>query len=147
VTASFRRAAPSDLDDVVRLIGAQFVEHEIPTTGLSDALAAALAGRGDAAILLAVEPDGRAVGVAYLAFTYTIEHMGRTAWLEELYVEPAMRGGGLGTALLKAAMALAKELGARAMDLEVEASHARVMGLYEREGFKRHSRTRFARPL
>jgi hypothetical protein len=34
-----------------------------------------------------------------------------------------------------------------AMDLEVEASHARVVQLYLREGFEAHTRSRFVRVL
>jgi len=35
----------------------------------------------------------------------------------------------------------------KAIDLEVEASHARVAGLYQRHGFRAHTRARWVLPL
>jgi ribosomal protein S18 acetylase RimI-like enzyme len=69
------------------------------------------------------------------------------AWLEELYVEPAHRCGGLGTQLLHAACDVAIAEGARAVDLEVEAGHERAARLYERCGFRSHARQRWFLPL
>lgn len=43
-----------------------------------------------------------AVGVAYLSFTWTLEHGGKSCWLEELYVMPAYRKRGIGRQLLDA---------------------------------------------
>src|SRR5579872_5729184 len=44
------------------------------------------------------------VGLAYLAYTWTLEHGGQSAWLDELYVVPGERSRGVGTALLRAAL-------------------------------------------
>src|SRR5262249_8508137 len=67
------------------------------------------------------------------------------AWLEELYVEPAARGRGLGSALLRAACDAAAAAGARAVDLEVERSHERAAALYRREGFRPLERTHWVK--
>ena len=98
-------------------------------------------------MLLASGDDGRTVGVAYVSFTWTLEHGGRTAWLEELYVVPELRGGGIGGALLDAALDLARARSCRAMDLEVESDHARAANLYVRAGFRAHTRTRYVKKL
>lgn len=45
------------------------------------------------------------------------------------------------------AYARAEADGCVAMDLEVEASHARVVQFYLREGFEAHTRSRFVRAL
>jgi GNAT superfamily N-acetyltransferase len=68
-------------------------------------------------------------------------------WLDELYVEPAYRGGGIGARLLDAAIALARDRGALALDLEVTAAHARAANLYARWGFCRRDRARWVLPL
>jgi len=139
-------ATLDDLDEVARLLAAQFKEHAIALPGR--ALRAAVRGaledpsRGE----FLVARDVRPVGVAYLAYTWTLEHGGRSAWLEELYVVPVMRSRGVGTRLLREAMARAKAAGAAAVDLEVDDDHARAAHLYAREGFHAHRRARwFAR--
>ena len=67
--------------------------------------------------------------------------------MDELYVEPAHRGHGIGQALLQTAYAVAAAQGAVTLDLEVDAAHWRVEGLYNREGFARVDRARWQRPL
>jgi ribosomal protein S18 acetylase RimI-like enzyme len=113
---------------------------------LRDAVAGMLADVRRGAILVA--GDGvRVIGVAALAFTWTLEHGGQAAWLDELYVEPAARDRGLGRRLLDAALAHAHESGARAVDLEIDVDHARVASLYRRAGFQPLQRTHWARRL
>jgi ribosomal protein S18 acetylase RimI-like enzyme len=58
-----------------------------------------------------------------------------------------MRDRGIGTALLRRAIELAREDGCVAMDLEVDRDHARVESLYVREGFTTLPRKRFARRI
>ncbi len=78
-----------------------------------------------------------------MCFTWTLEHGGRSAWLEELYVQPEYRGRGIGQKLLAAAINRAREEGCRAIDLEVDRGHPRASHLYDREGFVRLARTRW----
>lgn len=148
MTPVIQPPAPSDLDDLVRLLQGQYGEHaiELPVDALRAAVRAVLDDPGRGAFLVA-RAGGRAIGLAYLAFTWTLEHGGRTAWLEELFVDPEARTAGVGTALLRAALALARERGCVAMDLEVEADHARAEHLYAREGFLRRTRARWWRRL
>ncbi len=68
-------------------------------------------------------------------------------WLDELYVLPARRSEGIGTALLERTSALARERGCLALELEVDANHGRAARLYERAGFGRLARTRRSRRL
>ncbi len=157
--AVIRVARVEDRAVVLELLAAQMAEHAIPLAAdrLARAVDGALADLGlpePRATILVAERGGVAperasdvLGVAYVAFTWTIEHGGRTSWLEELYVRPEARTGGLGTQLLRAAVAAAREHGAAAVDLEVEADHARVEGLYLREGFQRRTRSRWVRFL
>lgn len=77
--------------------------------------------------------------------TWTTSSRGLCAWLDELYVVPELRGGGIGTALLGEAMTVVREAGCRALDLELDAGHARVESLYRRHGFHSLARKRFTR--
>jgi RimJ/RimL family protein N-acetyltransferase len=60
---------------------------------------------------------------------------------------PAWRGRGLGARLLDAALAGAAEIGITRVELEVFASNARAIALYERRGFVREGTKRGARVL
>lgn len=142
------RATPADADAVVDLLGQQFAEHRIPCQPgpLGSAVAPMLEPGGPGFALLARE-GGCRVGLAAVAFAWTLEHGGRSAWLDELYVIPDRRGAGIGTALLGAALAEARREGCLAVDLEVDGDHRRAEGLYRRHGFRRLDRTRWVRRL
>ena len=136
-------AGAADLRDVVALLGAQFAEHDIDVSDLERAALGLLEHPSRGAILLA-SIGGARVGIAVLAFTWTLEHGGHVAWLDELYVVPAQREHGVGRALLAHAITHARASGCVAIDLEVDAEHARVESLYERHGFERLHRSRWA---
>ena len=104
------------------------------------------AGVGDRFIFVAKVAD-RTVGVAYLSRTWTLERGGDSVWLEELYVEPELRGRGIGQRLLQAAIEHARALGCAGMELEVEANHGRAANLYRRFDFVELPRRRYSRPL
>ena len=146
--ALIRGASPGDLADLVALLEAQFRDHGIALAAsrLEAAVGGMLAEPARGRILVA-EVDGRIAGVAVLSFIWALEHGGHSAWLDELYVEPGLRGRGIGGELLGRAVAEARRLGCAAVDLEVERSHRRAEGLYRRAGFRRHARSRWVLPL
>ena len=143
-----RRAGPEDLDEVVELLAAQLAEHQIPIARADLAFAAEgilrVPERGF--VLLAAEP-ARAVGVACVSYSWTVERGGMVAWLDELYVVPDRREHGIGNELLARAIAAAGEAGCLTMELEVETSHARAEHLYRRHGFGDLPRRRWTRRL
>lgn len=139
-------AGTSDRAGILELLAAQFHELEIPLA--AEHLAAAVDGvlpvpeRGTFLVARLAE---RLVAVAYVSFQWSLEHGGRSAWLEELYVLPRLRGAGIGRQLLLAACDHAAGQGCAAMDLEVEEDHPRAARLYAREGFRPHRRARWVR--
>jgi GNAT superfamily N-acetyltransferase len=144
-TIHVARATPADRDVVCALLRAQFEEHgiDLPDRLVSAGVDGHLTDGSRGAVLVA--KNGRAtVGFAILATTWTVEHGGRVAWLDELYVVPAMRNAGVGTELLNRALETAREMGCLAVDLEVDAEHARAENLYARAGFRRLPRTRWS---
>src|SRR5262249_29208304 len=145
---AIRPATAADHTALVELLTAQLREHAIDTP--RPALARAvegLLGNPERGRLLVATVDDTPVGVAALSFVHTLEHAERSAWLEELYVAPAHRGRGIGTALLGAACELALAAGAVAVDLEVDAAHGRAAHLYARHGFRPLHRARWVRRL
>jgi GNAT superfamily N-acetyltransferase len=137
-------AQAEDLNAVVALLAEQFREHRIDLDGehLAEAVMGLFSDASRGAVLLGYDPEP--VGVAVLAYTWTLEHGGQAAWLDELFVLPMHRGCGIGRALLQRGLEVAKERGCRAVDLEVDADHARAERLYQREGFASLSRRRWA---
>lgn len=128
------------------LLEAQYREHHIDMGGarLRRALRLLLPRAG--ALLLASDGAG-AVGVAVLSYVVALEHGGRVAWLEELYVVPQRRGEGIGRTLLLRAISSARKSGCNTVELEVVRGHQRAARLYLRESFHRLPRTRFSLAL
>jgi ribosomal protein S18 acetylase RimI-like enzyme len=89
--------------------------------------------------------DGNPVGVAYASCLLSLEHGGFSGWLEELYVLPEWRGRGIGSCLIAEVITRAKELGWRAIDLEVDVGHQLAISLYTRYQFQPHFRSRLYR--
>jgi len=141
---AIRSAGTPDQLRVVELLWRQIEDHSLhPPRAAFESAVAHLLARPDLGRILVAAVDDEIVGVAQISFAFALEHGGRTAWLDELYVEPAQRRKGIGGALLRAACQLAQALGAHAVDLEVESGHEPAFRLYERHGFTKHERQRF----
>jgi GNAT superfamily N-acetyltransferase len=143
-----QRVNSEQLEAAIRLLRAQFEEHaiSIPPKRLEAAVARLIEMPDRGALLLAIDDD-EPVGLAALAHTWTLEHGGLVAWLDELYVVPHRRGEGLGRALLTAACDLAKRAGCAAIELEVDAPHRRAESLYRRAGYEPLARSRWSQRL
>jgi ribosomal protein S18 acetylase RimI-like enzyme len=129
-----RRATAEDAEDVGRLLDDFNREFDELTPG-----AEVLAGRvrllldhGDTIVLVAGEgPDGFAV----LRFRPAIWAETLECYLAELYVVPALRGQGIGRALMEEAMEAARAEGATYMDLGTGEDDVAARALYESLGF------------
>ena len=144
-------ASRADHAALQSLLAAQLAEHDLPHTPerLAPAIDGVLADERRGLFLVARldEHGEQIVGVAYMSFIWSIEHGGQAAWLDELYVLPAHRNGGVGRALVEAVLERAVGHGCVAVDLEVDTSHARAARLYQRLGFSPHQRARWWRSL
>ena len=130
------------------LMQRQFEEHEIVFTAdiLATAIQAMLEKPTLGCFLIAKEME-RVIGFAAISYAWTLEHGGKSAWLDELYILPEDRNRGAGSALVEFALEEVGREGCQAMDLEVEEDHRRAERLYKRKGFKRLQRSRWVRPL
>ena len=142
------RATLVDREILIDLMHRQFVDHEITYTAeiLDSAIEEMLARDGLGIFLVAIE-NSQIIGFAVISFAWALEHGGRSAWLDELYVLSEYRGRGVGSALVGKVIEAAKKAGCKAIDLEVEQAHHRAERLYERKGFERLSRSRWVKPL
>ncbi len=84
--------------------------------------------------LFIARDEGKILGSLTLV-TFRIP-TGVRAWIEDVVVDEAARGKGIGEALTQAALARAAELGARTVDLTSRPSREAANRLYQRVGFK-----------
>jgi GNAT superfamily N-acetyltransferase len=85
---------------------------------------------------LIAEAAGRPVGLC-LFFTTFSSWRGRLGlYVQDLYVDPSVRGGGLGRRLLAAAAAEGARHGATHLRLSVDAGNAAAEAFYRRVGFE-----------
>src|SRR3989337_3777493 len=80
------------------------------------------------------DSGGRIVGSLTLV-TFRIP-TGVRAWIEDVVVDTAMRGKGIGELLTRAALERAAELGAKTVDLTSRPSREAANRLYRRVGFE-----------
>ena len=101
------------------------------------AFIAARLEREESVIFLA-ERDGRAIGFVqlYPVFSSTAARPGRLWLLNDLFVAPEERGGGIGRALLARARRLAEETGAVGLELVTARSNTGAQRLYESVGYR-----------
>jgi ribosomal protein S18 acetylase RimI-like enzyme len=84
--------------------------------------------------LLVARVDGRIMGTLTLVM-FPIP-TGLRAWIEDVVVDEAARGQGVGAAMTTEAVRIAREAGARTVDLTSRPSRAAANRLYERLGFQ-----------
>lgn len=92
-----------------------------------------IAGSEASHLLIAVE-DGHIYGSMTLV-VFTIP-TGVRAWIEDVVVDEAARGKGVGALLNQTALDMAKEMGATTVDLTSRPSREAANRLYQRLGFE-----------
>jgi GNAT superfamily N-acetyltransferase len=83
--------------------------------------------------------SGDPVGYLLLCFDYSLEYGGKGSWIDELFVDKAHRGQGLGAQALRFAEETARQAGAQVLHLEVNRGNPAI-DLYRRQDFEEHDR-------
>ena len=91
--------------------------------------------------LFAAEHEGTIVGMLTLVIVDI--PTGRKAWIEDVVVDDQARGLGIGKALVKRAIACAKEVGSRKLYLTSNPSRKAAHALYAKCGFEEYNTTVF----
>jgi len=135
----FRLALPSDIDLLLDFMREyyEFDGHGYDREKARAALRALLenADLGRAWIIF---DDDTPVGYAVLCFGYSLEWLGRDAFVDEFYLREDYRGRGWGRKTMAFLEAAAREVGIRILHLEVVEGNQTARGLYEKLGFKPH---------
>ena len=86
--------------------------------------------------LFLIETGERTAGYVVLTLGFSLEFLGRDAFVDELFVAPEHRGRGLGLGTLRFLESVAGGLGVTALHLEVGPENEKAQGLYRRAGFE-----------
>ena len=135
---TLREARAEDTASLTALLAQLFaietdfaIDPEIQARGL-----ALLRDRPDAVILVA-EAEGRVVGMCTVQLTASTARGGLSAGVEDVVVDRAWRGRGIGRALLAGAEAWARGRGAVRVALLADETNLPALDFYDRLGFTR----------
>ncbi len=120
-------------DEVVAAFGRLLPQLSTSARPLDTAAIGVLVSSPAVTVLLA-RCDGQIAGSLTLAM-FPLP-TGLRAWIEDVVVDEAARGRGIGAALTAEALRLARQAGARTVDLTSRPSREAAGRLYERAGFR-----------
>ena len=82
--------------------------------------------------------DTTAVGYIVLCFGYSLEWLGRDAFVDEFYLREEYRGRGWGRKVMALLENAARKQGIRTLHLEVVQGNEAALHLYQQLGFREH---------
>jgi ribosomal protein S18 acetylase RimI-like enzyme len=141
VPVRIRPAVQTDLPAIVRMLaddvlGAQRECLDDPLPASYQAAFEAIARDPNNELVVVEGDDGRAVAVLQLTLTPYITHRGGwRATIEGVRVDSRLRGSGVGHALLRWAIARAKERGCHLVQLTTDKQRPEARAFYESLGF------------
>jgi len=141
MTLVIRPGAPADVSIIAELIRglARFEKLENEVTMTEERLASNLFGRHRYAETLIAEEAGESVGFALFFHNFSTFLAKPGIYLEDLFVVPEHRGGGVGRALLKELARLAVERDCGRLEWSVLDWNRDAIAFYERLGARPNS--------
>jgi GNAT superfamily N-acetyltransferase len=91
----------------------------------------------DAGLLLGARGDGRLLGYSCLYWHFSSTLARETVLMNDLYVEPDVRGQGVGRALIEASLEVARERGAAHLEWQTAPDNHTAQRLYDSTGAER----------
>jgi GNAT superfamily N-acetyltransferase len=136
MTLTIRRAAAGDVAEILRLIVALAVYEQEPDAvkATEASLGETLFGPDPRVFVHLAELDGRPCGLALWFETYSTWTGRKSLYLEDLFVDDAARGAGVGRALFGALAREAKARDCARIDWAVLDWNEKAMGFYSSIG-------------
>jgi GNAT superfamily N-acetyltransferase len=134
--------APGDLDDLLPLMRAYC---DFYRAGPSDEALLSLSRTlladplHEGVQLIARDERGRALGFATIYWSWSTTTASQIAVMNDLYVDPAARGGGVADALIAACATCSRERGATALEWQTAPDNLRAQAVYDRVGASREN--------
>jgi GNAT superfamily N-acetyltransferase len=137
--ASIRAAERADLALLIAMFNELADYEHLSGVMVADAesLGRALFGERPAAEALIAEVGGDAAGYAVFFPTFSTFRANQGIWLEDLFVRPAHRRGGVGRALLSAVAAQLRDRGGERLEWSALTWNELALGFYQGIGAKR----------
>lgn len=129
---TIREARRDDSDRAFELLK-QVASTYAPDRDAFDIAFVELTGEGTSSLVLTAEADGLVVGYALTTFNPLLHANGKSAQLQELVVDNAYRGSGVGTALLETLEGICRDR--KVKQLTVVSSRGSA-DFYERLGYR-----------
>ncbi len=143
-----RKAEEGDVDAVVGLMAAFYAEDGMPfATGSARRAVTRLVGDRSLGQVWVAESGDVVVGYVALTLGYSLEFMGKDAFVDDLFVLPEHRGRGVGSRLLEVLTDACREFEVRAVHLEVDRVKTHARDLYRHFGFVDHDRLLMTRRI
>ena len=143
-----REAGAADVRTLVELMAEFYAESDyVLDRPHADAAFTALLSDSRLGRVWLIEQASADVGYVVATFVYGMEYGGLMAFVDDFFVRPAFRNGGLGTAALGAARDACLVLGVRAMSVEVGGDNDPALAVYRRTGFEMTDRKLMILPL
>jgi GNAT superfamily N-acetyltransferase len=132
-----REASASDVDRMVELLAHLFTQESdfAPTPSKQRRALQLILSHPSLGRLFVLTRGKEVLGMVSLLCTVSTAEGGLAAWLEDLVVVPGQRGRGLGTRLLRAAIAWAQKEGITRISLLTDSDNLGARRLYLRHGF------------
>jgi len=131
-----RQASPKDAPLLVALMAEFYAETSTPLDSIraGEAFEALLADDRLGNVWL-VQAGTQDVGYIVVTFCHSMEFGGRTAFVDDFFIQAPFRGSGLGTKALAEVRAFCMNHGVRALHLETGQDNAVAQALYRHAGF------------
>lgn len=131
------KASPDDIPALCELLSVLFEQEQefVPDADAQRAGLSAILDDPKTGIILVAREGQRVLAMVNLLFTVSTALGGRVALLEDMVVAPAVRGAGVGSALLRRAVVLAHDAGCRRITLLTDADNMRAQRFYQQHGF------------
>jgi GNAT superfamily N-acetyltransferase len=133
---AFAPADAADRKQIINLLHHYFSDHQLPAT--DDRIAVivdGILGHPEHGFFHVARASSMVVGLACVHYNWTLEHYGKSAWLDDLFVRPDYRHRGVGKQLMLAAIERARRAGCHAIDFEVDEQNEWAGELARAEGF------------
>ncbi len=141
MTTAITLATPADASKTLALIAAFHAEYGLDMTdeARAAALAPLLAGSPHGAVWL-FGPTMAPTGYVIITFGWSMEMGGMDAFVDELYIRPPVRKRGIASEVLSAIAGSLRDVGVKALHLEVDRDDEATQRLYSRAHFKMRDR-------